>query len=306
MTVVPAILRLILLSAVLLFADRVHADQLVLKNGDRLTGTIVAQDEQAVSIETPYAGTIHVQRSNVASVVYGQAQADAAVAVAAQAKPAPKAAHKGYVNVSAAYARGNTSSDHIYAEAGYTARSADRRYTLGAKLTRAAEGGVTTASSVLGEGNYDWFLDGKDFRYVRGSAERDRFKDIEMRNTIGAGYGLQLLDSERSMLAVRAGPDLVMVNRIASENETYPAFGWGVKFSHWLVAERVELFHDQDGFWNLEDIGQVIVRTRTGLRVPLTDQVNMSAQLNLDWEREPAPMRDAIDSTWLLGVGYKW
>ena len=31
-----------------------------------------------------------------------------------------------------------------------------------------------------------------------------------------------------------------------------------------------------------------------------------AAQVDLDWERTPAPGLKALDATWLLGLGYEW
>jgi hypothetical protein len=38
----------------------------------------------------------------------------------------------------------------------------------------------------------------------------------------------------------------------------------------------------------------------------LIDKLNASLQLNVDWEHDPEPGRDATDSTLLLGLGYAW
>jgi hypothetical protein len=66
------------------------------------------------------------------------------------------------------------------------------------------------------------------------------------------------------------------------------------------------LFHDHDGFWNLDDREDLTVRSRTGLRVPLLDKLSATAQLNLDWDREPAPGRKSTDATLLFGASYFW
>ena len=50
----------------------------------------------------------------------------------------------------------------------------------------------------------------------------------------------------------------------------------------------------------------VTLRTKTGVRVPLVDRFNATAQLNVDWERRPAPGRASTDSILLLGVDYSF
>jgi Protein of unknown function, DUF481 len=52
-------------SAVLLFAVTTLADTLVLKNGDRLTGTIESSDAKVITFKTDYAGEIKVEWSAV-------------------------------------------------------------------------------------------------------------------------------------------------------------------------------------------------------------------------------------------------
>jgi hypothetical protein len=43
------------------FYSTVFADQVVLKNGDRLTGTITKSDEKTLLIKTEFAGDVTVQ-----------------------------------------------------------------------------------------------------------------------------------------------------------------------------------------------------------------------------------------------------
>jgi putative salt-induced outer membrane protein len=49
-----------------------HADQVILKNGDRLTGTIVKSDAKTMLVKTEFAGDVSVQWDAVTSVVSSQ------------------------------------------------------------------------------------------------------------------------------------------------------------------------------------------------------------------------------------------
>lgn len=54
-------LRLVVVFLMLAFSSRLFADQVVLKNGDRLTGTIVKSDGKALIIKTEFAADVTVQ-----------------------------------------------------------------------------------------------------------------------------------------------------------------------------------------------------------------------------------------------------
>src|SRR5215470_14481570 len=59
---------------VFLFACSGRADQVTLKNGDRLTGTIVKTDEKehTLQVKTEFAGDVNVKWDAIASIVSSQ------------------------------------------------------------------------------------------------------------------------------------------------------------------------------------------------------------------------------------------
>jgi putative salt-induced outer membrane protein YdiY len=225
--------------------------------------------------------------------------------------PLPEETHngvnyKGRANLSVTKTKGNSNNEAVYAETAFTARAREYRYELNAKINRSAESGRLTNSNWLAGGNYDRFLDPKHFLYSRASVEHDAFKGIDQRDMVGGGYGLQLIDTPQAQLSVRGGLDYVNIRHTVSDDEQYPSLGWGVKYSHKLESYRAELFHEQEGFWNITDTRQLTLRTRSGLRMPLVAGITATSQLNFDWERRPEQGRKPTDSMLLFGLGYEW
>jgi putative salt-induced outer membrane protein YdiY len=58
--------------AICVFTVGAHADQVTLKNGDRLTGSIVKSDDKTLSIKTELSGDVNVQWDAVTSIVSSQ------------------------------------------------------------------------------------------------------------------------------------------------------------------------------------------------------------------------------------------
>lgn len=142
--------------------------------------------------------------------------------------------------------------------------------------------------------------------YARTTFEHDEFRDVDLRSTAGSGYGYQLLETDTTHLSLQVGVDYVDVRREVGEDEEHPAAGWGINYDQRVWDRRVVLFHDQEGFWSLADSDNVLVRTKTGLRFPLGDGFNATAQLNLDWDNAPPPGTKRTDETWLFTLGYNW
>lgn len=313
------------------------ADEVVLQNGDRLTGRIVHKSGETLTLENDYAGKLTIQWQSIVSITtnepvelilsggrrvrfrFGAAapesesveQAVGGVRLdeIAFINPTPVESgigtvSGGHASVSAAKTTGNSSGTRVYGDVDYTVRGKQYRWGVSGKANRVTDSGQETASNWLAGANYDRFVAEDRFVYLRASFERDRFKDVDLRTAVGGGYGLQLIEDERTNVSLRGGLDYVVVDRTASPNERYPALGWGVKANHKLGGEGSEVFHEDEGFWNLRETGHVTVRSRTGLRMPLVNSLAATLQVNFDWEREPAEGRKPADVTVLLGLGY--
>jgi putative salt-induced outer membrane protein YdiY len=290
------------------------ADEVRLANGDRVSGEITARSGERLVVKTEYAGEIAVRLADVQSLSISDADGtvhEIGPMELATFDPRPykrerDVAYSGRALVSAAYARGNAPSDQLHADAQLTARAREYRYELSGRVDRRSAPSAQTESAWLAGANYDRFLDARQFLYGRSSLEHDQAKDIDTRATVGAGYGVQLVETAAANVSLRGGLDYVKVDRLAGPREEYPAFGWGIRAAYKPSWARLELFHEQEGFWNLEDTDVVTLRSKTGVRVPLVERFNATAQLNVDWERRPAPGRASTDSTLLLGVDYSF
>lgn len=322
------------------------ADTVFMRNGDRLSGRILHMSGGTLTLKTSYAGKLTLDWKGVASVSTdeptrliledrsvmqtgrlartqtghvllhptnpGGRERTIALDRVKFLNPTPSESgtgveYSGHVTASGSRVQGNSSSSAINTEAALKARAKSYRYEIRGSANQASIGGQTVTSKWIASAHVDRFVvDPKHFQYLRGSVQHDRFTDIRLRTALGGGYGWQLIDTDSTKLSIRGGLDVVSVQRYANPGERYPAFGWGLRASHWLWGHRVEAFHVQDGYWNLKHRSNVTLRTRTGLRVPIAEGLLANAELDVDWERHPPPGVKPTDSTLLFGLGYEW
>jgi putative salt-induced outer membrane protein YdiY len=319
------------------FAD----DTVWLRNGDRLSGTVLNLSAETLRLATSYAGELTIRRADVAAMRTGDAvpiTLDGAVVTGrlaeagegqvtvtredgsaetmpleriAYVNPTPRqggpgVSYGGRVNLGYSRSAGNSDNERLYGDGELRVRHRDYRWAVGGEARESKDDGVTSESNWLARGSYDRFVRPREFLYARSTLEHDEFRDIDLRTTVGAGYGFQAIETDTTRLSLQAGVDYVNIQRVVAADEEYPAAGWGISFDHRLWDGKVELFLNQEGFWSLEDSDDVLARTRTGLRFPLGGGFNATAQLNLDWDNEPAPGRESTDETWLFTLGYAW
>jgi putative salt-induced outer membrane protein YdiY len=333
--------HVVIVFSIILFAiEPVLADEVYLKNGDRLTGTFISMQDGKLIFSTPYADKITVKWPEIVNLVTdtpvnvmlpdgsilkgisipadgGEMQVktekiekpiylNLADVKAIYVKPAPAVKFNVRVNAGINVSKGNTDSETYHFDGEAVARTKKNRYTVGGVFNTEYTDKEKTADNSLGYMKYDHFLTKKLYLNTSASFEKDRFKDLNLRTTIGLSLGYQFFETARTNLSTEAG--LAYINEDFDEagDDSYPGGRWAINFEHYLFKKVVQLFHNQSGFVSLEDSDDIFVRTRTGLRFPFYKGFNLTAQYDYDWDNSVPADKDEADQRYILSLGYKF
>lgn len=342
----PAHRRLLLCSLLLTASglDSHAADIITTKNGDRLSGTLVSLVDGVLTLDTPYAGEIEITWTEVAAMETGdpvKLKLRDGTVVDAQARPgavqstavlksdaimttAPIALGEieyinpppevtgdgvsvdGRTNLGFTANRGNTDNTQLFYDAETIVRSVSNRFTLGAMGNTTEEDGEETARRNRGYLKYDHFLTETWYGYANGDFEEDKFKDLNLRTTLGVGMGYQFFESEERNLALEGGLTYVNNDYIDAEDDSYPAGRWAVRYDQLFFETTTQFFHLHEGLVSVEDPDDVIWRAQTGFRFPLVERLNATLQYNVEWQNTPPPDTEDTDSAYVLSLGYTW
>lgn len=319
-----------------------RADTIQLTNGDRLTGEILSKDNGTVTLRTVYAGDVAIKWRDVAqiqtdhpvsvlladdSILNGMLVPSETGEVIVQSddpsktvivelgklsyiNPPPEISKKvlvitGGANVGITTVSGNNDTKNVHIDSELVARTKDNRYTVGGVANRSTDAGVLSISNNRGYFKYDRFLDNKRYVYSNLSGENDRFKDLRLRTSLGIGRGYQLFESADLNLSVEGGLNYVTEDYWLKEDKRFPSVRWSMKFDQ-TFSNKLTAFHEQEALLSLKDDDDMLIRTKTGLRFPLSRQIVGTLQYNIDWDRTPAPGTVSMDRTLSLNMGYRW
>ncbi len=324
------------------FSHAAIADTVKLKNGDWITGTVVKKETDKLVFKTKYTGEINILWSEIATlntdepvkvVLSDDSTFDARLQKRSLGRvkmvtsglrmtseldlkdvtyinPSPEITGQGvewsgYANVGGAVTSGNTDNSQVRADAEAIARTKQNRFTVGAYVNRAKADGESTAFNSKGYMQYDHFLSKKWYLYTNGSLENDKFRDINLRSSAGVGSGYQFYEQEDLNLSIEGGVNYISTDFDEAEDDRYASGRWALKYDQ-LVFQSVKFFHQHEVLVSLEDVANTLVFTKTGLRVPIAENLNASTQLNVDYANQPAEGREKTDKTLLFSVGYLW
>lgn len=323
-----------------LAAGVANADEVMLRNGDRITGEVVRLEGGKLLIKTSYAGNLRIDWSQIATLstdqpvyislddasrvkaVFGQSDTGATTLTGGDwldtgpmalerikgmtRKPEPPVKVTGRINVGVSATSGNTDTQKIHADAETIARSVKNRFTLGGAINRTEDQKIETESNWIAYLKYDHFISKKWYAYSNADMENDKFKDISLRTTLGVGTGYQFYETPQTNLSLEGGVNYVNTDYELGMDDSYPAGRWGLKFDHFLFGSKTQFFHQQEGFSALDDSGNLFVRSQTGLRWPVVERLAATAQYNVDWDGNAAQGRSSTDRTVLFTLGYHW
>ena len=319
----------------------VNADEVILENGDKITGKVVRLEKGTLVFNTEYAGEITIQVEKVSRISTddpmvttlndgtvrkaknfylltsaeddktGEEKTPLDINIATvkviNLNPKPPIRFKGRANVGITNERGNTDTDQYRIDAELIARTEKQRFTLGGELNREQADDTTTVANWKAYGLYDYFFKPKWYLYGSSLFEHDEFADLDLRTTLGVGAGYQFFESDDINLSVSAGLAYIFENFIVAEDNDFPGAQWLVQYDQFFFNRFMQLFHSNNGYIRLGQGSNWLINTRQGLRFPLYKGFVTTLQYNYDYNNKPSP--DSVskwDSKFLLLLGYQF
>jgi putative salt-induced outer membrane protein YdiY len=203
--------------------------------------------------------------------------------------------------------RGNTDTDSLRLDGEFIARTEKSQYTFAGELNMEKVDGDTTVENWLAFAKYDYFFIQKWFLYANTLFEHDKFADLDLRSTLGAGVGHQFFESDTLNLSVAVGPSWVHEDFIEADDDDYSAGQWLINYDQFFFNKFVQLFHRQAGSIKLSDTNTWLIRTRQGLRFPIYKGFATTLQYNYDYNNDPSPEADEkLDSQLMFLLGWQF
>ncbi|MGH9347260.1 MAG: DUF481 domain-containing protein [Vicinamibacterales bacterium] len=312
-----AVVIVTLLTAVIV--SPATGDELRLSNGDRLTGSVTSLADGTLVFNTPHGElkipwadvmALTVEEPLVVRTIEGQVstfiggRVDVAT-VEALSRPEPPVVWTGGANAGFLATGGNTDVSSLRLDGGLVARAGANRYTFDGIVNRAEDTGRRTASNWTVSGRYDRFV--TDRFYLNGSAifTEDAFRELDLRTALGVALGYQALDTPRARASVEGGVGWVTERFATVPDNRYSALRESATLDVFVAGERVVLFHRNDGYFGITGDDNLFVKMQNGVRLGLAAGFVTSAQLDLDYNRSPAPGRVRMDRSFALTFGYR-
>ncbi len=310
------------------------ADEVVLRNGDKLTGKVLRLTGGKLVLKVDYSKKpIEIDKSKVKSirtdepvelhladgqVIKAKLRTDGQGRLVAEpgagrgavtvdwakvtALNPPKSLWHGSVTVGGADQGGNTDRASFSAAAEAARRSERDRFSLRFLFNYAEEGGQITARNTFGAGKYDYFFAKKLYGYLSVEMLSDEFRDLELRTVTGAGLGWQAADRPDLSLGLEAGAAHINEDFEVGEDDGRAA-GRAAAVLEWKPFGKVTLSDRFTILPSLED-DQYQLRNEAALSTPLGAGWSLKLSNVFEHDSQPPAGVRKTDRIWMLGLQY--
>lgn len=333
----PTLLKLSLLAfALCCLPLAAHADQVVMKNGDVITGKISRVDANEVVINPAYTKKFAVKRSAVESIVTESVleveledgekvrarfagleegmqvleidHSDTPIDIERmQRASVPQSWYKreSQIEALATINDGNTKSRSAALAVETRLRLGDHRQFARLGYRRDENDDETTKKQTRANYEYDWLFRRSWYLAATADYERDPIRDLNHRFTFGALLGHDFFDNEHLFLTIKAGAGYTD-EKLGGDPTNGPVGLWEMGFRYHFGGRKLELVHDHALTYQDYGANNTIIRSSTGLRMDVMWDIYATATYGFNYETDPAPGKLSKDSTLAFGLGAKF
>ncbi|GCB02302.1 peptide chain release factor RF-3 [Sulfuriferula multivorans] len=325
------------------FITSAQADQIVLNNGDRISGKIVRMEASKLTIKTSWGvakkeitvswpavtqielttpahvvlqsgefdGTVESDGKNGMQIATGPTKGeklrrDDILAINPTKIIDPDAfKYSGRLDAGLGFARGNTETSNYYFSGQLTYENRLNRTILKGDLHHetGANSIVTTERRRL-SGKYDRFRSKRMYLYAQGILEQDRLANIDLRTTLGAGSGYQVYRGENLNLGLESGLSFIRTHFKNASVVNEPALRLGVDYDQYFWNRGLKVENSSEVFLPLSSYADMLLRSKTALLVPVGKSITTGLAFTVNWDHQPAAGKKSLDSSLQATLGY--
>jgi putative salt-induced outer membrane protein YdiY len=320
--------------------------ELLLTNGDRLTGKVEKIEEGKLYFLSDMAGSVTIDMANVktfttdepvklvladGTVVNQQISGSEAGQVELASGPIIKAQKvkiaditainppekqppnwEGSVSAGLTSVHGNTKSETIQASMNASLRREKDRTTLGADYGRAKQKDPGTGEENTTEdwwktrAKYDYFFNEKLYGFLEGRYEKDKIAELDRRVIVGAGCGYQWIESDDMNFSTEIGVAHVSEK---FEDSTSDKDEMSAQLGYHFdtrITDGIKFINDLTYYPSFGKFSDYYLTTTAEIRASIYENMFTNFKAIFDYDATPAQGKGSTDVKYIIGVGWEF
>lgn len=270
----------LILSLLLVWQFHAYCEEIHLRNGDRLSGEIIDQNDESISLKTDAMGTILIKRNSIDYI--GSVEKE--ILVQAGEKPWQKEISLGYNQSS-----GNTQNNQFSLKFKANRKRDQDEFIIKADTFYSSSNEKMDAQKWYGMVRYAFSSrKNKWYNFYKTEVDHDRFADINYRAIPVAGVGYWLFDHPDLKAMAEVGLGLEYTNFRSKAKNSSEIILTPRVFLEKKFFDSLKVSQDIIIYPYLGEIGEFRLRSETSLINPINDKLFLKFSLLIDYNSSPS------------------
>lgn len=277
------------------------AEEIYLKNKDKVTGEIIEESNESVSLNTEAMGVISIKKDMIERIVRVEEE------IREEKEIVFDVAWEGSISAGYNVTRGNTENDQL--SAGFFLRR-NRMHideiTLKGDAFYSAPNKKTDAQKLHGLARYAFsFGESKKwYNFYKIEADHDRFANIDYRLIPGVGVGYWFLDLPEAKMMAEIAIGLEHTDYRDETDNSNEAILIPRAFLERRLFVNSKLTQDVTLYPSLKDLGEFRLHSETTFTNPITDKLSLNFSLINDYDSDPPDDTKSHDLRLISSLAY--
>ncbi len=259
------------------------AHDVILYNGNKLTGIITKVTETEIFLETDYAGILTIDRAKVESHT-----PEAFKERVAEIPPGKKPVKwTGKIEAGCAFTSGNSDTKSLTGKPMIKRETDKTRLDLNGITMYGKEEDVETINYSKGSGKFDYFLNERLYLYALGTAMQDRISNINLRANGGGGLGYYLIKMDHLTLQLEGDAEAEYTKKQDEKTITDPVLRFA-GILNYKINDKARLEATGQYYPNLKDNDLYHADSTASIIFKLYERLNAKFTVQINHENSPA------------------
>lgn len=314
-----------------------YADEIYLKNNDKISGEVLTLSKGILKISTPYSKNIELDKSQIKSLKTNHSvrvQLENGWSVKGKLHPTKdgfysiktaKSSRRAIipfdeiVSINAPKEKPKIWKGKFFAGGTQQTGNTDRltitfggegklnldteTFEIKFRTIYTEEDDKITSRNTLGRGQYNHFFNDKWYGLLSLEALKDKFKNLNLRLAIGPGLGYVVWDDQVKNLKLEAGLTYFSEDLKTGEDTQFMTGRFSGIFEY-QFSEILSFNNKTILFPSFENVGEFTLRNEAGLSTRLAEAWSLNLSHILDYDNETPADVKAADSFLILALQY--
>lgn len=283
----------------LIFSYSAYCDHISLKNGDRINGKLISQDDISITWESELFGILKIPLDQI--LVTNKVPE----ALPSTADVSKKSTLEGIVGLSGIYLGGNEERDDFDLDIGITFEKKNAIHKAALNYQTLGQENEATINDYGIEYGIDWLISdswywGNNFFY--GADDK---RQIEQSVSVGTNLGYQFWKNNNGKLSTEIGLAWIDDKLFSSINDERIALVWSGKYQKQL-NKKVSLSYSHQLNVSMKDSNNAQLSADIGFIIPVSDRLD--TKISWDWalDNQPEQGNEKIDRKLKFGADYSF